>query len=428
MGNALKDLFTDQANAIREGLGDIGKIKPADFPARTREIIGLIGSGSSDDVRYVTFKNDDGTVEYGKKAVAVGDDCADPIARGVFATPTKGSTAQYDYNFYGWATTTNGAMDANALKAVTEDRTVYANFAAVLRYYTIRYLDTDGSVLKTESLAYGSMPSYEAEKDGYGFGGWTPSLAKVTGDASYTAIWEEKLTFANASWSQIAEIAAAGEAQDYFAVGDTKNIVFTAEGKSITMPVIIAGFDHDDLADGSGKAAISCVCGKSLTHIATKASSDGNYYSWGGLYLKRYLNTTLKDSLPSDLQSAIKTVTKVYNNGRDSYGQVANNLYTTNVAVWTPSSTEVGFDGNVNSAYTALGQGTQYPLFTNDASRVRKSAYYTSGTGKSIWLTRSMDAATMGQMVAVGANGEYTFTSPSTSAGTSQAIVFGFCI
>ena len=64
MANALSELFTEQANAIREGLGDIGRIKPADFPARTREIVSLIssGGGSSDDVRYVTFMSDDGTV------------------------------------------------------------------------------------------------------------------------------------------------------------------------------------------------------------------------------------------------------------------------------------------------------------------------------------------------------------------------------
>ena len=52
------------------------------------------GGGSSADVRYVTFMSHDGAVEYGKKAVAVGDDCADPIARGVFSAPTRESTAQ----------------------------------------------------------------------------------------------------------------------------------------------------------------------------------------------------------------------------------------------------------------------------------------------------------------------------------------------
>ena len=145
--------------------------------------------GSSADVRYVTFMSYDGLIEYGKKAVAVGDDCADPIARGVFATPTRESNVQYNYTFYGWATTPNGGADANALKAVTEDKTVYANFTQTVRYYTITYCDTDGSVLKTESLAYGSVPEYEPEKSGYAFVGWSPEVSSVTKDTNYTAKW-----------------------------------------------------------------------------------------------------------------------------------------------------------------------------------------------------------------------------------------------
>ena len=97
--------------------------------------------GSSADVRYVTFMSYDGLIEYGKKAVAVGDDCADPIARGVFSTPTRESDVQYNYTFYGWATAPNGGADANALKAVTEDKTVYANFTQAVRSYTITYYD-----------------------------------------------------------------------------------------------------------------------------------------------------------------------------------------------------------------------------------------------------------------------------------------------
>ena len=95
------------------------------------------GGGSSADVRYVTFMSHDGAVELGKKAVAVGDDCAVPIARGIFDTPTKESSAQYDYSFVGWATTPNGAWDEAALDAVSEDRTVYAAYANVVRNYTI---------------------------------------------------------------------------------------------------------------------------------------------------------------------------------------------------------------------------------------------------------------------------------------------------
>jgi hypothetical protein len=102
--------------------------------------------------------SEDGSETYGVKPVAVGDDCANPIARGLFSTPTKASSAQYNYTFAGWATAPNGGLDSNALKAVTEDRSLFANFASVLRTYTIRFWDGD-TVLKSITLTYGSTPS-----------------------------------------------------------------------------------------------------------------------------------------------------------------------------------------------------------------------------------------------------------------------------
>ena len=189
--------YVAACDAIRAKTGKTDLIKSGDLEP---EILGITtGGGSSADVRYVTFMSEDGTVELGKKAVATGDDCADPIARGVFPTPTKESSVQYNYTFYGWATTPNGAADSNWNKAVTEDRTVYANFASVVRYYTVTYYDEDGTtVLKTESLAYGTMPSYLPEKDGYELTGWEPELQPVSGTTSYKAQW-----VARQGWSYI---------------------------------------------------------------------------------------------------------------------------------------------------------------------------------------------------------------------------------
>lgn len=87
------------------------------------------GTGASPDIRYVTFMSYDGLIEYGKKAVAVGDDCADPIARGIFDTPKEENTDQWEYlGFSGWSDEVGGVADEDALIAVTEDRTLYAAF------------------------------------------------------------------------------------------------------------------------------------------------------------------------------------------------------------------------------------------------------------------------------------------------------------
>lgn len=140
------------------------------------------------DVHTVTFMNGD-TVLY-QRHVADGDTCADPIDRGFIETPTKESTAQYDYTYYGWGASDNGAADSTILQNITEDKTVYAIYTATVKYYTITWLDDDRTtVLKTESLAYGSTPSYTPTKDGYKFTGWEEEVVSVTGDATYTATW-----------------------------------------------------------------------------------------------------------------------------------------------------------------------------------------------------------------------------------------------
>ena len=79
------------------------------------------------------------------------------------------------------------------MKNVTEDKTVYAIYTATVRTYTITYYDSDGAtVLKTETLAYGAMPSYEPVKNGALFTGWMPALETVIGDATYTASWVDR--------------------------------------------------------------------------------------------------------------------------------------------------------------------------------------------------------------------------------------------
>lgn len=363
MSNALGTLFGDIANAIREKTGETGTMKPIEFPEKISAI--ETGGGSSADVRYVTFMSYDGSIEYGKKAVAVGDDCADPVARGLFTTPTRESTAQYNYTFYGWATTPNGGAVSNWNKAITEDKTVYANFSSAVRYYTVTYYDGD-TVLKTESLAYGSVPAYVAEKDGYNFEGWEPALATVTGDASYHAQWSTAITFAGASWADIAEISAAGTAASTFEVGDEKDVQITyADGTTATMTVRIAGFNHDDLADGSGKAGISIVC-KTIPNYQTKwiGSSHCNYKN---SLVAKALNVDgdIYKMLPSELTAVIKQVNKKYDNSPDS-GKTPT-LSTMSAPLWLLSVDEIGYTGASASSKPGSSScsklGTRYALF-----------------------------------------------------------------
>lgn len=57
--------------------------------------------------------------------------------------------------------------------------------------YTVQFLDWDGTVLSSEKLVSGAVPSAPSPvRDGYIFTGWEPEVVPVDGDAVYTAVYK----------------------------------------------------------------------------------------------------------------------------------------------------------------------------------------------------------------------------------------------
>ena len=115
------------------------------------------------------------------------------------ANPTRAADAKYTYTFSGWSP---------SVKAATEDRDYVATYTSTARSYTITFKNDDGTVLRTQTLTYGETPTPPADpvKTGsgttYTFSGWSPTVAKVTGDATYVAQYTEgprqyTITFVN---------------------------------------------------------------------------------------------------------------------------------------------------------------------------------------------------------------------------------------
>ncbi len=143
----------------------------------------------------ITFVNYDGTIlktaEFAAGTIPVYDG----------DIPEKPETVETVYVFDGWTP---------ELSAVSGAATYTAVFKEEAREYPVRFLNYDGTELLVKDVPYGEIPVYSGEEPvkpetndyTYVFVGWTPELTAVTGNASYTAVFEERnkeftITFVN---------------------------------------------------------------------------------------------------------------------------------------------------------------------------------------------------------------------------------------
>ena len=171
----------------------------------------------------VTWKNGDtvlqsGKVAYGDKPTYTGD------------TPTKAATAQYTYVFKGWSP---------AVSNVTGDATYTAVFDAVVNEYTVTWMNGD-TVLQSGKVAYGDKPTYTGDTPTkaataqytYVFKGWSPAVSNITGDATYTAVFDAVVNEYTVTWMNGDTVlqsgkVAYGEKPTY--TGDTPTKAATAQ-------------------------------------------------------------------------------------------------------------------------------------------------------------------------------------------------------
>ncbi|MDR2828413.1 MAG: carboxypeptidase-like regulatory domain-containing protein, partial [Acholeplasmatales bacterium] len=113
-----------------------------------------------------------------------------PVYAGL--TPTKPSTAEFDYTFNGWSP---------SVVNVIGEATYTALYEAVTRSYTIIFKNYDNTVLQSEVLLYGTSVVYAGatptkasdEIFDYVFDSWDSEITLVSGDATYTATYNSIL-------------------------------------------------------------------------------------------------------------------------------------------------------------------------------------------------------------------------------------------
>ena len=154
------------------------------------------------------------------------------------------------------------------------------------------------------------------------------------------------------------DIAAKGEASPAYAKAEaamkaeTKFSVKLTNGNTLEYRII--GINHDDLADGSGKAGLTFLT-TSTDIMSHMNATDANAGGWEKSELRGRLNSgDLWALLPAELQSKIKPVTKM----TDNKGGGTTGVPSATVdKVFLPSTTEI--QGGARS------EGTQYELYAN---------------------------------------------------------------
>ena len=139
-------------------------------------------------VSYLYFYNEDGSSVL---QIVECKDGADGAYTG--STPTKASTAQYTYTFAGWSRTIGGAVDPDAMKNVTADRSLYAAFTATVRKYTVRFYNGSTLLQTVNNVPYGGSATYTGDTpvndSGTASTGWNPEPTNITGDTDCYAVY-----------------------------------------------------------------------------------------------------------------------------------------------------------------------------------------------------------------------------------------------
>ena len=181
----------------------------------------------------------------------------------VTATPTA-NTAQYTYEFDHWENLPNNVVaDVSNIQAV---------FTRTVNKYDITWVDGNGATLKTEQVEYGQTPAYTGETPTktataqytYTFNNtWSPALASVTGDATYTAQFDEILQVYTVTLHTNSGTINEGNITNY------------TYGTGATLPTNVtrSGHTFGGWFDNSG------LTGSAVTTISTTATGAKEYWA-----------------------------------------------------------------------------------------------------------------------------------------------------
>ena len=213
--------------------------------------------------------------------------------------------------------------------------------------------------------------------------------------------------FANNSWEDIIATCQTGSVPDTWNVGDKKTM--NIGGTDYVIDII--GKNHDDYADGSGKAPLTFQFNALYASKVAMNDTAVNSKGWMSSNIRKNHLPTILAQMPTAVQTALKAVNKYTSKGMNS-----SEIIRTEDKLFILSEIEVY---NTTSKSYA-GEGTQYAYYAaGNKKEKRGGTYYENG-----WL-RSPYKGDNGSYCYVHSSGIlYSMNANSTNAYVAPAFCF----
>ena len=214
-----------------------------------------------------------------------------------------------------------------------------------------------------------------------------------------------KANFADNDWATIIDACHKNKVPTTWAVGNSKTMLIDG----IEYQIDIIGKNHDDYADGSGKAPLTFQLHDCYADKKQMNSSGTNAGGWTSCDMRQTHLPAILAKMPTEVQNGIREVNKLTSAGNQSTA-----IDTTGDKLFLLSEIEVfGITG-----YSRSGEGTQYDYYKEDGRSVKNH-----GGSASVWDERSPVVNNSTAFCYVDDHGSIN----GGYSGGAYGVSFGFC-
>lgn len=213
--------------------------------------------------------------------------------------------------------------------------------------------------------------------------------------------------FAENEWADIIEACHSGEVPDTWVADGTCYKDMLINGTNYRIDII--GKNHDDLADGTGKAPLTFQLHDCYATAYAMNSNNTNSGGWQNSAMRATRLPAILALMPAEVQAGIREVQK-----KTSAGNKSSSIVTTNDDLFLLSEIEI-FG---STTYSYAGEGTQYAYYQAGNSKVKNL----NGSAR-FWWERSPDSSDSASFCFVSSRG----SAATAAAIGSRGVPFAFC-